>query len=298
MIKNFEELEALALSGPPKKVALAMAEEADVLTAIVLAMKKGIVHPLLVGNRDLIEQIAREENLDLSGCRMIPAEGEKECAARAVELVRNGEADCLMKGKTATSTIMKAVLSRESGIRGNSILSHVAILNPPSYHKLLIMTDAAMNISPDLEIKVSILNNAVQVALKLGVECPKVAVIGAVEKVNKAMQATIDAAMLSKMADRGQIENCLIDGPFALDNAVSAKSCEVKGITTRVGGDADILLLPNIEAANVMYKTLSSLTDYPLAGILVGAQKPIIMTSRADTEKVKYLSILAGVSLS
>jgi len=298
MIRDFGELEALALERPPRKVALAMAEEADVLIAVVRAMEKGIVHPILVGDPDEIRRIAREEGLDLKDAPIVDARGEKDCAARAVELVREGEANCLMKGKTATSTIMKAVLNKETGIRGDSILSHVAVLNPPTYHKLLVATDSAMNIAPDLEGKISILNNALEVSRKLGVECPKVAVIGAVEKVNPAMPATLDAALLSKMADRHQIPGCLIDGPFALDNALSRKSCEIKGIETDVGGDADILLMPDIEAANVFYKSISVLTDYPIAGILAGARKPIILTSRADSEKVKYLSILAGVSLS
>ncbi len=297
MIKSFIELENLAKSQPARKVALAMAEEADALTAIIKASKAGIVTPVLVGNADAIRRIGKEEGLDLSGISIIEAEGEAESAAMAVELVRSGEAECLMKGKTATSILMKAALNKERGIRGGSILSHVSIMNPPSYHKLMLMSDSAMNISPDLNAKIGIINNAVEVARKLGVEKPRVAVIGAVEKINSAMPATLDAALLSKMADRGQIKNCIIDGPFALDNALSAKSCEVKGITTEVGGEADILILPDIEAANVMYKTLSVLTDFPLAGILVGAAKPVILSSRADSDRIKYLSILAGVSL-
>ena len=221
-----------------------------------------------------------------------------QAAARAVEQVREGEADLLMKGKVATASLMKAVLDKDRGLRGTGILSHVTIAGLPTYPKFLLMTDAALNIAPDLNAKVAIINNAVAAARRLGIEEAKVGVICAVEKVNpEAMPATRDAALLAKMADRGQIKNCLIDGPFALDNAVSSKSCQVKGIRTEVGGDVDILLMPDIEAANVFYKTLAYLTDTPLAGIIMGAQVPIILTSRADSDKIKYLSILAGVSL-
>ncbi|MBI9102642.1 MAG: bifunctional enoyl-CoA hydratase/phosphate acetyltransferase [Spirochaetales bacterium] len=297
MIKNFDELEKIAKENPSRSVALAMAEESDALAAIMSAAGADIVSPILVGNGDEIRRIAGELGIELGDTRIVEAEGEYDSAEKAVELVKNGEADCLMKGKTATSTIMKAALNKEKGIRGNSLLSHISIANPPNYPKLLVITDAAMNIAPDLDAKIGIINNAVSISRKLGVDKPKVAVIGAVEKVNPAMPATMDAAVLSKMAQRGQIKNCLIDGPFALDNALSKKSCEVKGIVSEVGGDADILLLPTIEAANVLYKSLSVLTDIPMAGIILGAAKPIILTSRADSDRIKYLSILAGVSL-
>lgn len=298
MIKNFKDMEALVKDRDPRRVALAMAEEGDALAAIVRAAQAGIAEPVLVGDPDAIRQIARQENLDIGSYRVVEAFSEKDAAAEAVSLVKSGDADCLMKGKTATSTIMKAALNKEAGIRGGGVLSHIALMEPPTYHKMLIMSDAALNIAPDLAAKVSIVRNALSVASILGIETPKVAVVGAVEKVNEAMPATLDAALLSKMADRGQIKGCLIDGPFALDNALSRKSCEVKGVETAVGGDADILLLPDIEAANVLYKSVSVLTDYPMAGLIVGAAKPIILTSRADSDQVKYLSILSGVALS
>ena len=298
MITDFDTLELQARQAPSRRVALAMAEEGDALTAIMTARSRDIVEPLLVGDPGEIRRVAEQEGLSLEGIRIEEAFGEYACAERAVQLVREGEADCLMKGKTATSTIMKAALSKEKGIRGAGLLSHVSLAKPPGYHKMLIITDAALNIAPTLEEKVGILNNALEVSRKLGVTLPKVGVIAAVEKVNPAMPVTLDAALLSKMADRGQLKNCLVDGPFALDNALSSKSCEVKGIKTEVGGDVDILLMPTIEAANVLYKAISVLTDYPLAGLIVGAAKPIILTSRADSDKVKYYSILAGVSLA
>ena len=297
MILDFDELEKLAKEKPSRRVALAMAEEADALSAVVAAARADIVAPILVGCSFEIERIAAAEGLSLDGIEIVEASGEYEAAARAVALVREDRADCLMKGKTATSTIMKAALNKEKGIRGSGLLSHVCIARPGAYHKLILLTDAALNIAPDLDAKIGLISNAVEIARKLGIEEPKVAVLGAVEKVNPAMPATMDAAVLSKMAQRGQIKHCIIDGPFALDNALSAESCRVKGIESPVGGDADILLFPDIEAANVCYKTLSVLTDTPLAGVIVGAAKPIILTSRADSDKVKYLSILAGVSL-
>lgn len=298
MIKTFDELEQLAIHRPSKKIALAMAEEADALTAVVSAAEKQIVEPILVGNEKNIHMVAERENLSISNFRIVPAEGEAAAAAKAVELVRIGEANLLMKGKVPTATIMKAVLNKETGIRGSGILSHVMILENPNYHKLLIMTDPALNIAPDLKTKAGIINNAVFASRKLGVEIPKIGIIGAVEKVNEAMPATLDAAILSKMADRGQLKNCIVDGPFALDNAVSSKSCEIKGIKTDVGGDADILLMPDIEAANVFYKAFAYLTNYKLSGVVLGADTPFIMTSRADSEMTKFLSILTAVSFA
>ena len=297
MITSFDELEKIAIADTSKKVVLAMAEETDALKAVCEAVSAGIIDAVLVGNKESVRNTAAEAGVDISGFEIIEAEGEKECAEKAVELIRNKKGDCLMKGKTSTATIMKAVLDKEKGLRGSGVLSHVAILNPPSYHKLLVMTDSALNIAPELKDKIAITENALKVSRKLGVETPKVAVIAAVEKVNAAMPATLEAAALSKMADRGQIKNCIIDGPFALDNAVSSKSCDIKGIKTNVGGDADVLLFPDIEAANVFYKSLAYLTDYPMAGLIVGADVPVILTSRSDSDKIKYLSILAGVSL-
>ena len=297
MIKSFAELTQKAIDTQSKRVVLAMAEESDALKAIADASASGIIEPVLVGNIRSIQKVADETGTDITDFSIVEAEGEKACAAKAVELIRNSRGDCLMKGKTATATIMKAVLDSETGLRGSGMLSHVAICNPPTYHKLLITTDSALNIAPGLNEKISIIENALSVARKLGVEKPKVAVIGAVEKVNPAMPATLDAAVLAKMSDRHQIKNCIIDGPFALDNAISAKSCKIKGIETEVGGDADILLFPDIEAANIFYKSLAYLTDYPMAGLIVGASVPIIMTSRADSDRIKYYSILAGVSL-
>ena len=207
MVHTFNELEQAAIAGESKKIALTMAEEADALTAVVNAAKKNIVIPILVGAAEQIKEIADKEGISISDFELVDAQGEREAAAVAVELVRSGKADLLMKGKVPTPTIMKAALNKETGIRGEGILSHVTILETPFYHKFLFMSDPALNIAPDVQTKAEIIKNAVYVCNRLGIERPKVAVIGAIEKVNPAMQPTIDAAVLSKMAHRGQIKN-------------------------------------------------------------------------------------------
>jgi len=300
MIRGFDDLEKLALRSTVKKrLALAMAEELDVLKAAAEATAKGIVEPVLVGNEKQIRDLARREELDIASSRLVQAKGERECAARAVALVRDGEADVLMKGRLATSTLMKAVLDGENGLRAGGLLSHLTLIESRSYPKLLFMSDPGINIAPDLAAKVSILENAVRAARRLGVVHPKVAVIAAVERVTPGrMPATVDAAALSKMAERGQITDCTVDGPLSLDNALSAKSCEIKGLASSVGGEADILLMPSIEAANVFYKTIAFFTDARMAGVVVGARVPIVVASRADSDAVKYCSLLAAVALA
>jgi phosphate butyryltransferase len=299
MISTFEELEQTAKSKPSRKLALAMAEETDALKAVVTAAGEGIVEPILVGSNRAITEIAEKEGLDLSPYRIESADGEEQCAAKAVELVREGEAAVLMKGRTPTAVIMRAILHRHGGLRGRGVLSHVSIIQIDTYPKLLVMSDPGINIAPDLNTKAAIIYNMVYVAHKLGIERPKVAVIAAVEKVNpSAMPVTVDAALLSKMSERGQISGCIVDGPFALDNALSRKSCETKGIQTEVGGDADALLMPDIEAANVFYKTLAHLTDAKIAALTIGAKVPVVMSSRSDSDAIKYNSILGAVSIA
>ena len=299
IIRTFEQLEQTAKSKPLRKLALAMAEEADALKAVLTAAGEGIVEPILVGNPQAIAEIAEQEGLDLSPYRIESADGEQQCADKAVELVREGEAEVLMKGRTPTAVIMRAILNRQNRLRGPGVLSHVSIIQVERYPKLLIMSDPGINIAPDLKTKVGIIGNMVYVAQKLGIEKPKVAVIAAVEKVNPvSMPVTADAALLSKMADRGQIPGCLVDGPFALDNALSRKSCQTKGIQTDVGGDADALLMPDIEAANIFYKTLAYLTDAKIAAMTIGAKVPVVMSSRADSNEIKYNSILGAVSIT
>ncbi|MBN1838242.1 MAG: phosphate butyryltransferase, partial [Spirochaetales bacterium] len=253
-ITSFAELERLARERPCRRLALAMAQEGDALKAAVNAAGTGIVEPVLVGDETQIRRIAEQEGLDIAPFSLVHCEGEEAAAVRAVDMVRDGQADLLMKGKVSTTIIMRAVLGNRGGLRGSGLLSHVTIIEVDTYPKLLFMSDPGVNIAPDLKTKVSIIENAVAVARAFGIDRPKVAAITAVEKVNAdAMPATVDAALLAKMSDRDQIAGCVVDGPFALDNAISEHSCEVKGIQSEVGGDADILLMPDIEAANVFY---------------------------------------------
>jgi len=299
MIRGFEELESLVRQGAKKRLVLAMAEEEDGLKAALAAAAKGVVELVLLGNEEHVRELAAREHLDISRFRLVHAEGEKECAARAMELLHAGEAEVLMKGRIATSTLMKGVLDPVNNLKGPGLLSHLTLIQSPAYPKLLFMSDPGLNIAPDLSAKAAIIENAVRAARKLGVFKPKVAVVAAVEKVNPgAMPATVDAAALSKMAERGQIADCLVDGPLALDCALSDRSCAVKGIGGEVAGDADILLMPDIEAANIFYKAIGFFSDARMAGVVVGARVPIVLPSRADSDAVKYDSILAALALA
>ncbi len=299
MIASFAELLKEVKGSPKKTIAVAMAEEEDVLQAVSMAHQQGIADALLIGDKNKIIETSKQHDIDISAFDIIHAENEWHSVSRAIQLIRECMADTLMKGKCATATLLKGVLDKEAGLRAGKLLSHFAAFEVPAYHKLIMLSDAAMNIAPDLQAKVSIIENAVQTARMLGIDKPKVAIITAIEKVNwEGMPCTLDAAVLSQMSARGQIKHAIIDGPMAVDNAVSSRSCQVKGIISEVGGDADILIMPDIEAANVFYKTLTYLGNSKTAGIIVGAKVPIILTSRADSEEAKFLSIALGTVTS
>jgi len=298
-VTNFAEIVARVKGKPRKSIAVAMADEDDVLRALADAYKQGIADAILVGDKEKILACSREHRIKISPFDIVPADSEQQSVAIAINMVREHLADTLMKGRCSTNTLLKGVLDKEQGLRSGKLLSHLGVFEVPNYHKLLLMSDAALNIAPDLNAKVAILENAVQAAHFLGIHNPKVAVIAAVEKVNaESMPCTTDAAIISQMAARGQIKRCVVDGPMALDNAVSAKSCEVKGLKSPVGGDADILLMPDIEAANVFYKTLGYISGAKAAGLILGAKVPVILTSRADNEEIKFLSIALGALMS
>ena len=213
--------------------------------------------------------------------------------------VKSGKAQVLMKGLCSTSVFLKGVLDKNNGLRSGKVLSHLAVFESPQYHKLFMLSDAAMNIAPDLSTKIVITENAISAALKLGYEKPKIAIISAVEKINPdGIPSTVDAAIISKMNERNQIKNAIIDGPLAVDNALSEQSCIVKGLNTQVGGDADILIVPNIETGNACYKLLTILGNAKVAGIIVGATAPIVLTSRADSDESKFLSIVTALKAS
>lgn len=291
MVKSFVEVLDKVKSGQMKKVAVAVAQDEPVLEAIKAAKEQGIADAILVGDTEEIKKVAELVGMDLTGIEIIHEADSTRAALIAVEQVAKGKADMVMKGLVDTAAFLRAVLNKEIGLRTGRLMSHVAVFEIPGYDRLIFMTDAAFNMYPDLKAKIDILNNAVQVAQAVGIEVPKVAPICAVEVVNPDMPSTLDAATLSKMSERGQIKGCIVDGPLALDNALSEEAAKHKKISGPVAGKADIMLLPNIEAGNVMYKTLTYTTDSKNGGILVGTSAPVILTSRADSFETKLNSI-------
>lgn len=299
-MKSVREIIEAAKAAGKKRVAVAAAHEESALEAVFDAAKHGLIDPILIGDLGKIRQIAADLGAELTGYRLIDEKDFAKAAAQAVALVRAGEADMLMKGVLDTSILLKAALNKEAGLNAGRLTSHVAVMEVPTYHKLLIVTDAAINIAPDLPGKLDIIANAVQVAKAIGVAEPKVALLAAVEKVNwDKMPCTADAAVITQMNRRGQVKGCLIDGPLALDNAISAESAKIKKIVSDVAGDADVLVAPDIEAGNILYKCLLDLGQAKGAGIVVGASKPIVLTSRADSAETKLASIaLAALASS
>ena len=291
-MRTIQEILDTAKSAGRKRIAVAAAQEHSALEAVKAATEYGLTEPILIGDLQEIDRIAGELEFDVSGFRRIEEKDVRMAAARAVQLVKTGEADLLMKGILDTAILLKAVLNKETGLNTGRLTSHVAVMETPAYHKLFLVTDAAINIAPDISAKKDIIANAVEVARALGVAVPKVALLAAVEKVNwEKMPCTAEAAILTQMNRRGQIKGCLIDGPLALDNAVSAERARIKNIVSDVAGDADILVVPDIEAGNILYKSLLDLGQAKGAGIVVGAAKPVVLTSRADTAEIKLASI-------
>ena len=296
-IKKLEDLFEIAEKQEIKKIAVAAAADLHVLEALKQAIQKGIVEAILVGNKVEIINISKSINFDLNNIEIIDINDPISASKEAVSLIRNGKADILMKGMVATGPLLKAVLNKETGIRKEGTLSHVAFFESPYYHKLLCITDAAMNVNPELMEKKAILENAVEAYHKLGIEKPKVAIVGAVELVNPKMEATMDAAILSQMNKRNQIKGCEVDGPLALDNIISKEAALHKGIDSNVAGDADIILTPDINVGNVLYKSLNFLGGAISAAVIMGAWVPIVLTSRSDTEETKLMSIALAAAM-
>jgi phosphate acetyltransferase len=279
----------------PVPTAVAHPCEASALRGALEAAEKGLIRPILVGPVGKIEEIARSADLALQGMDIVDAPHSHASAAKAVEIVREGRAELLMKGSLHTDELLGAVVARDTGLRSGRRLSHVFIMDVPTYHKVLMVTDAAINIAPTLEDKVDICQNAIDLAISLGMTQPKVAILAAVETVTSKMPATIDAAALCKMAERGQITGGILDGPLAFDNAVSKAAAETKGIKSEVAGDPDILLAPDLEAGNILAKQLTFLANADSAGLVLGARVPIILTSRADTVRSRIASCAVAV---
>lgn len=297
MIKKLSELIDKARDKSTQRLVVAAAADQGVLSAIKKATEDDIIKPVLVGNKEKIEEIAGEKGFDLKNVIIYDEKDPAEATKKAISLIRNGEADVLMKGQVSTGPLLKAVLDKENGLRKGGTLSHVAFIESPYYHKLLGVTDAAMNTFPGLEEKADIIKNAAEGFQRLGITNPNVAAIGAVEVVNPKMEATTDAAILTAMNHRGQIKGCEVDGPLAIDNAVSKTAAEQKKIHRNVAGDADIIMLPDINAGNVAYKTLNFLGGGLSAAIVMGASVPIVLTSRADSEKSKLMSIALAAAM-
>lgn len=298
MIRAFDEIIRAARDKGPKTIAVAVAQDIEVLNAVKGAKDLGIANAILVGDKDEISKVAAECGVDISGFEVIDIKEKNEACRKAVELVSTGRAHIVMKGLVDTSVILKAVLDEKIGLRTGNVLSHVAVFDVPGYDRLFYVTDAAMNIAPNLLQKKQIIENAVQVTNALGNDNPKVAVLAAVEKVNPKMQATLDAAELVRMNEAGELKGCTLGGPFALDNAVSVEASKHKGITHPVAGYADILMVPTIESGNMLYKSLVFFARAKNAGIIVGAKAPVVLTSRADSDEAKLNSIAIGALMA
>ena len=296
-MKSLNDILALAKKIGPKRIAVALAEDEEVLLALDQARKEKIIEGILVGTKEKIEKLALKNQIDLQKSEIEEESDGLAASLRCCELINRGEADLMMKGLVGTAFFMKAILDKEKGLGTGRLLSHVAVFEIPLYPKLLVITDVAINIAPGLMEKAQIIQNAVDVSHSLGIETPLVACIAAVEKVNPdKMPATVDCACLSKMAQRGQIKGAIVDGPFGFDNAISEKSAHVKGIESQVAGKADIILCPNIETGNVIYKTLIEFAQAKCGAIVVGTKAPVILTSRADSHETKFMSIALGVA--
>lgn len=292
---KYDHLLARCTSLEPVATAVAHPCEETALAGAIDAGAQGLIVPILVGPTARIREVAAKSGIDLGRTRIVDTPHSHASAAKAVELVRLGEAEIVMKGSLHTDELLGAVVAKETGLRTGRRISHAFIMDVPTYHKVLVVTDAAINIAPTLEDKVDICQNAIDLLASVSHETPKVAILAAVETVNSKMPATIDAAALCKMADRGQITGAMVDGPLAFDNAISKAAARIKGITSDVAGDPDILLVPDLEAGNILAKQLSFLANADSAGIVLGARVPIILTSRADSVRSRIASCAVAV---
>lgn len=279
----------------PLVTAVVAPEEKNALGGALLAASRGLITPVLIGATDVIKKTAKEIGADLSGIEIIDQADHSTAAAHAVELVNQGKAEALMKGHLHTDELLHHVVKHDGGLRTSRLLSHCFVFDVPGMNHILIVTDAAINIAPDLEAKVDITQNAIELAQSLGVEKPKAGILSAVETVNPKIPSTLDAAILAKMADRGQITGGIVDGPLAMDNALSVEAAKTKGITSLVAGKAEILVVPNLEAGNMLAKELMFIAHADGAGIVLGAKVPIILTSRADNDKARLASCAVAV---
>ena len=292
---KYEELLKRCKGLEPIPTAVAHPCDETSLDGAIEAGEKGLIAPILVGPAGKIEEVARKAGIKLGRAQIVDAPHSHASAEKAVELVRQGQAELLMKGSLHSDEVLAAVVAKGTGLRTGRRISHVFLMDVPTYHKILIVTDGAINIAPTLEDKADICQNAIDLARTFGVARPKVAILAAVETVTSKMPATLDAAALCKMAERGQIKGGILDGPLAFDNAISRDAAKMKGITSEVAGDPDILLAPDLESGNMMAKQLSFLANADSAGLVLGAKVPVILTSRADSLRSRIASCAVAV---
>lgn len=294
-MKNFDEIFKHLKNTEGNVLAVAVAQDEEVLKAVMKAKELGICEGILVGDTEKIQDIAKTIGMDLSLFEIIDEKDNVKACEVATKLVSSGKAKALMKGLIDTAYVLKAALNREWGLRTDSVMSHIGVFELSLYHKLLFITDPAININPDFETKKNIINNSVLALQNMGIEKPNVAVVCAKEKVNPKMQSTVDADELAKYYKDN--DGCIVEGPIAFDGAISKKACETKGIETKVGGDVDLVLFDNIEAGNSVYKALTYLAEGKSGGVVIGTQRPIILTSRSDSSESKLISIALGLLL-
>jgi phosphate butyryltransferase len=287
---HFDAILAKAEPLPAIPTAVIAPEDAASLGGALLAARRTIIAPILVGDPDRIREVAEAEGFDLAGAEIVEAKGGHAAAHAAVDLVAKGRAQALMKGRLHTDELLRACLRKERGLRAGRRLTHVFVMDVPGLDHPMLVTDAAINISPDLETKMDIVQNAIDLARSIGIEEPKVGVLSAIETVNPKLPSSVDAALLSKMAERGQITGGLVDGPLAMDNAIDLAAARTKGIRSEVAGRADVLVAPDLDAGNMLAKQLTYIAHAEGAGVVLGASVPIILTSRADGEKARLAS--------
>jgi phosphate butyryltransferase len=298
MLTSLQNILDLAKQRPNKRLAVAFANDLNVLEALKIAFEQRLVIPILIGDKEQIIHISKQIGFNLSGFEVINTPNTEEASKIAVSYIKSGKADILMKGMLPTAVLLRAVVNKEHGLTDDSLLSHFAITQLPSYHKLIAMTDAAMNIKPGIEEKISIINNSVSVLNKLGYNNPKVAILSALEYVNPKIESSVHAEILTNMNINKQIGNCTIYGPLALDNAINKQAAIHKGIDNVVAGDADLLVTANIDSGNLLYKAMNFLAGGTSAAIITGAKMPIVLTSRSDSEQSKLMSIALAVAVS
>lgn len=298
MIKRIDELIERLQTKKPKRIAVASAEDQDVMDIVKKSSEKGLARFILIGDENRINELATSNEISSEIVDIINAKSHEESAKKTISLAMENKCDVVMKGNLHTATFLRAVLDKESGFRKGNLISQISVYDKFYGEGLQLLTDCAMSIFPTIEEKKNIIENAVELAIKLGYDRPKVALLSALELVNPKMQDTIDAAVLSKMADRGQIKNAIVDGPFALDNAISPEAAEHKGIESVVAGQADILVAPNLQVGNVLTKALVYFAKCNVAAAIMGTAKPIVMTSRTDTVENKLLSIALALYIS